>query len=132
MGKSNLTMKLFNIFLLVAGIAAQDAAATEERGKAGSAIDPEEKAPRDCGGFRVQDKGKLVFKCKQKRREPRNATDNESITKVCKVSCGKRNGRTQGTPRKIFCKNNGNGGQWGSRAKQNFVKYNTKQFGCKN
>ena len=77
-------MKLFNIFLLVAGIAAQDAAATEERGKAGSAIDPEEKAPRDCGGFRVQDKGKLVFKCKQKRREPRNATDNESITKVCK------------------------------------------------
>lgn len=80
-------MKLFNIFLLVAGIAAQDAqdaAATEERGKAGSAIDPEEKAPRDCGGFRVQDKGKLVFKCKQKRREPRNATDNESINKVCK------------------------------------------------
>ena len=83
-------MKLFNIFLVVAGIAAQESAetgetgVTGERGKASSAIDPEEKAPRDCGGFRVQDKGKLVFKCKQKRREPRNATDNESITKVCK------------------------------------------------
>ena len=46
----------------------------DERAK----MSEDEKAPRDCGGKRVIDKGQLKFICKQVRQ-----VGKESITKVC-------------------------------------------------
>ena len=74
-------MKLLCLLAIASGVTAQFEATTtlpDERAK-GSKIEEEEKAPRDCGGVRLQDKGKLNFSCKQKR-----GVKAENITKACK------------------------------------------------
>ena len=86
-------MKLFSLFLVFTGIAAQDAVADAvtpvERGN----LDGEEKAPRDCGGIRVTNKGNLRFSCKQKRGKGNKKSSkgqnmgNMAVTKKCKSKC---------------------------------------------
>merc|ERR1712241_348197 len=118
------SMKLLCLLAIASGVTAQwepsTTALPDERAK-GSKIEEEEKAPRDCGGVRLQDKGKLNFSCKQKR-----GIKAENITKACKLKCGEnKKGRSKDTPRKIFCKN----GKWSSR--NGDTVYNVKSFGCK-
>merc|ERR1712039_1033376 len=101
------------------GITAQDVSTEAETPTERGNLDGEEKAPRDCGGVRVVDKGNLRFSCKQKRGKGKKKTEqngkqnmgNMAVTKKCKLSCGEmidgefvksRKGRKSGTPKKIF------------------------------
>ena len=88
-------MKLFSLFLVFTGIAAQNAAAEAESSvyfEERANLDGEEKAPRDCGQVRVVDKGNLRFSCKQKRGKGIKNTNlngqqnmgNMKVTKKCK------------------------------------------------
>ena len=87
-------MKLFSLFLVFTGIAAQDAAAEAETLVERGNLDGEAKAPRDCGGIRVTDKGNLKFSCKQKRGKGtkkgsngKQNMGNMAVTKKCKSKC---------------------------------------------